>query len=100
MKKFLFLFVILFAGFIDAEHPKFNETSITKVEQTEFPNATIYQDSLGRQYVEMKFAITPTGLVPEKGTPFQNPLLELTPDEIKYVLSLRQFKDAEKKLKQ
>ena len=78
MKKLIVLMFLLFVTSVSysQDKEKFNDTVIEVVEQNQYPNAILYQDSSSNSYINVTFMITDLGiLIGEKGSPFENWIL-------------------------
>lgn len=99
--KYIIAIFFIFAAGISGEI--FNGTKLTEIKQDKFPNAVIYEDSTGHQYIKCKLAVIPGGYTGESGTPLDGKYLVdlsgLDNGTIEYIIALRNYKLAEKKFK-
>ncbi|HAX49697.1 MAG TPA: hypothetical protein DCX92_11995 [Bacteroidetes bacterium] len=91
--------------FSSGDH-SFNGQPITLVEQSQFPNASIYSDSTGSQVLQVKLLVTPSGiLLPETGTPLEGYLLlptkntNLTASNISDIFTFIDYLDLSNRMK-
>jgi hypothetical protein len=99
--RFILILLFLFASVFPGD--KFNDTKISLIVQDTYPNAKIYSDSLGHQYIECRLAVIPGGYVSENGTPLEGKYLVdlsgLDRETLEYIISLRNYERAEKQFK-
>ena len=106
MKNYLIVIILLFISTICFSQEKFNDIEIKVVEQNQYPNAILYQDSLGNNYIQVQLMITEQGiLIGEKGSPFENWILfptyckQFTEQDLKDIFVFIKSRDLKNRIK-
>ncbi len=107
MKKSIFLVLIfaLFGGafptMLTAQQTTFNSVSLHKADTQPYKNATILQDSLGGNYINLTLKLTDAGFLPDNGTGLDGSLMlalqNMTAEEIKFIIAYADYKVAKRK---
>ena len=106
MSKYLIVIILLFVSTICFSQEKFNDTEIKVVEQSQYPNAILYQDSSGNSYLTVTMLLTEQGiLIGEKGSPFENWILfptdckQFTEQDLKDIFVFIKSRDLKNRIK-
>lgn len=106
MKKLIVIVLLFITIQVNAQDkPKFNDTELTLTEQTKFPNAKMYTDKDGNEYLNVTFKVIKEGiLIGEKGTPLADWLLfptnkiNLTQKDLEDIFIFINYRDLKNRL--